>query len=76
MEAKKYFFMSFVYFMTQYNLRQFQEETFIFENSGYPSKQFIRNKLQSITKEEDSNICLLCLVEWSKEQYMSYIYKD
>jgi len=59
--------------MSQYNdLKQFQEETFIFENSGYPSKQFIRKKLQEITKEEDSNICLLCLTEWSKEQYMSY----
>ena len=74
MEMKKYFFISFMYFIPEYNYKQFQEDTFIYENSGYPSRPFIRKKLQSITKQEDSNIVLLCLVEWSKEQYMSYIH--
>lgn len=68
--------MSFYYFIPQSNLREFGETTFISENSGYPSRQFIRNKLQYLTKQEDSNIVLLCLVEWSREQYMSYIHKQ
>ena len=75
MEEKKYFFISFMYFIPQYNLKQFQEDTFIFENSGYPSRPFIRKKLQEITKQEDSNIALLCLTEWNKEQYMEYKHK-